>query len=206
MNKRTNKWILAAALALCSFGNAMAEQPESDWKSEIGFSYGFMSDFSWLGPYTDRGDAFKDVDFKNKTFIGPLSVEYFHRVKPNLSLGAIFGVGMKKEDVYLIGERGGKNGESTNYYLTLMPSLKYEWMQKKHFNLYSKIALGASFGMENFKYDDASYRAHSSHSFYVNFQASPLGIESTGEKTRFFAELGVGEQGLALVGVRFRLK
>lgn len=203
---RTSKWILAVALAFCGFGNAMADQPESDWKSEIGFSYGFMSNFSWLGPYTDRGDAFKDVDFKNQLFIGPISVEYFHRVKPNISLGAIFGVGMKKEDVYLIGERGGKNGESTNYYLTLMPAMKYEWMEKKHFYLYSKVAVGASFGMEKFTYDDSRYREHSSHSFYFNFQASLLGIETKGEKTRFFAELGLGEQGLALVGVKFRLK
>lgn len=206
MNRKTGKWMLAAVLAILSFGNVWAEQPASEYKNEIGITYGFMSNFCWLGPYTDRGDAFKDIDFDNKTFIGPLSVEYFHRVKPTVAVGAIFDVGMKKEDVYLIGKEGGKNGECTNNYLTLMPAVKFEWMQKKHFNLYSKIAAGASFGMENYKYDDSKLREHSSHSFYFNFQASLLGIESKGEKTRFFAEFGLGEQGLALVGVRFRLK
>lgn len=204
MNKKTRKWILAVILATFCFGNAWAEQPASDYKNEIGISYGFLSNFNWLGPYSNRGDAFKDIDFDNKTFIGPVSLEYFHHVKSNLAVGAVFAVGMKKEDVFLIGKEGGKSGENTNNYLTLMPAVKYEWMQKKHFNLYSKIAAGASFGMEKYKYDDAKLREHSSHSFYFNFQASLLGIESCGERIRAFAEAGIGEQGLAFIGVRYR--
>ena len=206
MRKNTRKWMLAAALAICCTASVRAEQPESDYRSELGITYGFLPNFSWLGPYTDRGDAFKNVDFDNQTFIGPLSVEYFRYVKPNLAIGAVFGVGMKKEDVFLIGKEGGKNGTSNSKYLTLMPALKYKWMQKKHFNLYSKVAVGASFGMEKFTYDDSHLREHSSHTFYVDFQASLLGIESKGEKTRAFLELGLGEQGLAVVGVRFKLK
>ena len=206
MNKKTGKWMLAAALAICSLGSAQAQQADSDYKNEIGISYGFMSNFSWLGPYTDRGDAFKDVDFDNKTFIGPLAVEYFHRVKPTVAIGGIFSAGMKKEDVYLIGKEAGKNGKSTNNYLTLMPAVKFEWMQKKHFNLYTKLAAGASFGMEKFTYDDSRYREHSSHTFYFNFQASLLGIETKGEKTRAFLELGMGAPGMAPAGARFRLK
>jgi len=198
--------MLAVALSVCGFGNAQAEQPVSDYKNVIGISYGFMSNFNWFSPYTDRGDAFESVDFDNKSFIGPVAVEYFHRVKPNMSVGAIFTVGMKTEDVCFLGKEKGKDGDCTSSYLTLMPAVKYEWMHNKLFTLYSKIAVGASFGMENYKYDDSKLREHSRHSYYINFQASPLGIESNGEKTRFFAELGLGEQGMALVGMRFRLK
>ncbi len=204
MTMKAKKWLLGTILAIIGSGNVLAQQTDSDYHNEIGISYGFLSNFSWLGPYTNRSDAFKEIDFDNKSFIGPLSLEYFHRIKPNMAVGAVFAVGMKKEDVYLNGKENGKSGDNTNNYLTLMPAMKYEWLQKKHFTLYSKIAAGVSFDMENYKYDDSKLREHSSHSFYINFQASLLGIESSGTRIRAFAELGLGEQGLALIGMRYR--
>jgi hypothetical protein len=39
---------------------------------------------------------------------------------------------------------------------------------------------------------------------FFNFQVSALGIEAGTENVRGFAELGIGEQGIALAGVRIR--
>jgi len=45
---------------------------------------------------------------------------------------------------------------------------------------------------------------HSNNEIRFNFQASLIGVEVGSQKLRGFAEFGVGEQGIAQAGVRYK--
>lgn len=57
---------------------------------------------------------------------------------------------------------------------------------------------------EKYDSDDASYEDDSNSEVHVNWQISLLGIEAGGSTIRGFLELGTGEQGIALIGVRYK--
>mgnify|MGYP006936001231 FL=1 len=83
-----------------------------------------------------------------------------------------------------------------------MPSIKWYWVNKNHFGLYCKAAVGpilVSCTAENYEYNTSN----SESGIYPMFQVSPIGVEFGG-KFRGFAELGLGDQGLVLGGVRYK--
>ena len=116
-------------------------------------------------------------------------------------VGGILAYGENKQDVYLLGD---KDGVSKNTYLTLMPAVKFDWLRKKHFGMYSKLAVGAT--LRNEKYDsvETSNKNDSDSEVHVNWQASLLGMEAGGPTIRGVLELGTGEQGIILVGMRYK--
>ena len=95
-----------------------------------------------------------------------------------------------------------KIGESKNTYYTLMPAVKFDWLRKKHFGMYSKAAVGATLRNEKYNSDVSSSRDYNDSEVHVNWQASFLGIEVGSPTLRGFVELGTGEQGIILAGVR----
>ena len=89
--------------------------------------------------------------------------------------------------------------------------MKFDWVRKKNFGIYSKIGLGATYMYEKeVQKNDGSGQdiddkvVHSKGKWMANFQASLLGIEAGTEKIRGFAELGAGEQGIILAGLRYK--
>ena len=89
-----------------------------------------------------------------------------------------------------------------------MPSVKFNWLRKNKWGLYSKVALGATlahYSEQNF--DDSGRRVDdkgSSNDVFFNFHASLIGVEAGGRNVRGFAELAIGEQGILLGGVRYK--
>jgi len=78
----------------------------------------------------------------------------------------------------------------------LMPGLDYRYYQRNKFKLYGNIMVGVAF--TNYKFDNDS----DSDANFI-FQINPLGV-SFGDRTAFFAELGLGIS-LANAGVKFKL-
>jgi hypothetical protein len=103
--------------------------------------------------------------------------------------------------MYLVGK---KDGKATNTYYTLMPAVKFNWLRKKHFGMYSKLGFGATLRSESVDSDDPTEKDYSNSAVHVNWQVSALGIEAGSPKVRGFVEFGVGEQGMAQVGVRYK--
>jgi hypothetical protein len=85
-----------------------------------------------------------------------------------------------------------------------MPSVKFNWLRKDHFGMYSKLAAGVS--LCNFKSENENKNSESETENQVkfNWQASLIGIEAGGSRLRAFAELGFGEQGIGLLGIRYK--
>ena len=186
---------IAALMATMSV-NAQSE----DYKHDIAISYGWLSNSDILDIYENIGGAIVGERTDNDKFFGPLSVEYFYHVKPWLGVGAIAAYGSMKQDYYLGSKSDGKDGEIKNNYFTLMPAVKFDWLRKSHFGLYSKLGFGATLRTE--KMDNTTGNDNNDSEFHVNWQVSVLGFEFGGQQVRGFVELGTGEQGIFSAGVR----
>ena len=118
------------------------------------------------------------------TIPGTFGIEYFRTLGDLLSVGAI-------GSLYLFyGHDEGK--EDFNYAdYSLMAAVKLHWYKREWFRTYSKFGFGLSY----LGWDEKS-PAH------FGFQASLLGVE-VGKSIRGFVEAGFGNQGVALLGLRY---
>ena len=89
-----------------------------------------------------------------------------------------------------------------------MPSVKFNWLRKKHWGLYSKVAIGVTYAhIVNKDYDELGKNVEDKmtvNDILFNFQATAIGVEAGSSHVRGFTELGLGEQGIALAGVRYK--
>ena len=195
------KIFLMAAVAMMAATSVNAQSDE--FKQEIAVTYGLWSNSDIIDAFETIGTAMMGVQTDNDSFFGPISVEYFYHVNPWLGVGGIAAYGQMKQDYYFGSKKDGKDGEIKNNYITLMPAVKFDWLRKSHFGMYSKIALGATLRTE--KMDDTSDGNDESDSeMHVNWQVSFLGMDFGGEQMRGFLELGTGEQGIFVAGIRYK--
>lgn len=82
-------------------------------------------------------------------------------------------------------------GSGINYNtITLMPKLKFNWNNGSSFRFYSLLAVGPAFIFNSKKFKTTTL-----------FQGSLLGFEF-GKDTSFFFELGIGQAGMLVFGVK----
>lgn len=195
------KIMMMVAVALMTAMSVNAQGGYEDTKHEIGISYGAMSNTTWMSIGDAMGTilTFGAVKYSDGNFTGPIAVEYFYHLNPVVGVGAIGAYAKETKDILVANEN---YGEAKNSYVTVMPAAKFNWLRKKYFGLYSKVAAGLTFASlkENYTKSGAENQSESKVGF--NFQASALGIEAGSENIRAFAELGVGEQGVILAGIR----
>ena len=195
------KIIIMIAAAMMTVLNVSAQNGYDDTKHEVAISAGALSNSQIIDMFEEIGGALVGARFENEKFTGPISAEYFYHVKNWLGVGGIFVYGKCKQDVYLA---GSMSGVSKNSYMTLMPAAKFDWLRKKHFGMYSKLAVGATLRNEKVEYNDAQKNDYTDSEIHVNWQASFIGIEAGSPTLRGFLELGTGEQGISLIGVRYK--
>ena len=194
------KTLLLVAVAMMTAMSANAQNNGYETKHEVAVSIGLYSNSQIIDVFEEIGGAMFGAKLENERFIGPLSAEYFYHAKPWLGVGGILVYGHNKQDAM---SGSDKIGESKNSYLTLMPAVKFDWLRKKHFGMYSKVAIGATLRSEKYDSDNDS-RDYDDSAVHVNWQASFIGIEAGGEAIRGFFELGTGEQGIFQAGVRYK--
>lgn len=176
------KKIFAIAALLVATLTASAQN--DDLKNEVGLYYGFGSATNIVSAL---GTAFNFDSKDQKGFWGPVGVDYFYHTPPVVAVGGM---------VSLAGCTYSENGNLKSTYITVMPALKFNWLHKEHFGMYSMLAAGATF-------HHASLGSESENK--VNFMAhvSALGMEFGGP-FRGFVELGFGERGMLTAGVRYK--
>ena len=64
--------------------------------------------------------------------------------------------------------------------------------------------VGATLRSEKYDSNNNSSNSYDDSTIHVNWQASLLGIEAGSPTIRGFAELGFGEQGIILAGLRYK--
>ncbi len=194
------KMMLLLACALMGSVNMLA-QDGYDTKHEISVSYGagaislITTSFgAGLGGAL-VGETTEESDF------GPLAIEYFYHVSEKVGIGGVFVYSSATDEFH---QSGSKVSEMNDKFFTLMPSVKFNWLRKNHFGMYSKIAAGGTYDSAEYTRDGASESNKTTSEFHFNFQLSLLGAEFGSGQFRGFAELGVGEQGFALAGLRYK--
>ena len=198
--------ILAVALMM---GATAAFAQTDEPKNEFSVAWGGISNSQVLNTFADvLSAAFESIVNKGTKWdeaadFGTISAEYFHHVSPLVSLGAIGVYNMHNRDLEKDGKIIGSNNRS---FITLLPAIKFSWLRKDSWGLYSKLGAGASLLLSKEKADrtDTSEAFDNTKSGVMfNFQVSALGVEF-GRSLRGFVEAGFGEQGVFLLGLRYR--
>ena len=189
--------VVAATMAM------VCASAQSDFKRhEVSLGWGTLANSEWIGVLDDIAASIAGATTKNDSPTGTISAEYYYHPAAWIGVGTILGWSHTSKDIW---ESDAKIGKGNYSYYTVMPAVKFDWLRKNHFGMYSKLAAGAT--MRHAKEDftgGASYDNFDGNMFFFNFQASLIGIEAGGHNVRAFTELGVGEQGFLLAGVRFR--
>ena len=194
--------LIATVLMLAAVG-ASAQNVYENTKHEVAVGYGMLSNSQWLDLFAEVAVMDAGTTFSNENFVGSYSVEYLYRAEKWLGLGCIFSFGQSTMD-YSSQVSGPKEGSITNRYFSLMPAMKLDWLRTNHFGMYTKLAVGYTYRTIAVDYEDATKEDVNDNMGHLNWQASLLGIEAGGQKFRGFIEAGIGEQGVAIVGLRYK--
>ena len=214
---KTLKSMMIAAIILC--GTSMNAQAQNNdyyqTKDEVGITIGGPSNSQIINVFSEMfgimgsalvtsvatgGQYTGYTTYENEKNIPAISAEYFHHLNKTGTFQKNEGSGdatVKSKE---------KVGSAKKYFITVMPAVKFDWLRQKNYGLYSKLAFGLTYMYEQEKQDNQNgeKELHSDSKVMGNFQASLLGIEAGSEKFRGFAELGVGEQGIFVVGCRYK--
>ncbi len=151
---------------------------------------------------------FPEVWLQNRSYFGnvyttcPIALGYRFRVLKWLWVGG---------DVSYCGFFGSfkdnytdqKVGDYRDHFISIMPAVRFSYLNREHFTLYSGIAGGVALEYSK-SYPD--YKAHNNH---IAFQLTLLGLSAGSQRWFGFAELGCGYKGgyvNAGVGFRFNAK
>ena len=205
-NMKRNFFLMAVlAISASMFIPVQAQETEEEMRQEISISYGAVPNSIWIDALTDIVPAIFGHKYENTSYVGPIGLEYYYHTSKLVGVGAIAVFATNGEDEYYKEELCSHRNRS---YYTLMPAVKFNWLRKAKWGMYSKVGLGAT--LSHFKDEDKGKTATpqgevgSTNEVIFNFQASLLGVEVGGQQVRGFAELGIGEQGIILGGVRYK--
>ena len=196
------KILLLAVAAMMATVNANAW--DDNIKQEVGISYGVWSNSDIINAYETIGTNIVGASTGDEHFVGPIGLEYFYHLNSWFSVGGIGVYGQMHQDLFLTGKKNGKDGEIKNLYLTLIPAMKFDWVRKSHFGVYSKLGIGATLRNEKVDYDASDKDDYNDTEVHVNWQVSLLGLEAGGNRLRGFLEIGTGEQGIFDIGLRYK--
>ena len=171
------KLLMAAAVVAM----AVPAAAQGSRRSEVSVSYGVAPVTDWIDSYSDMlTGLFTNANTDLKGW-GAVTVGYSFRLIGSLRLGAQVVYSSNTQEVR------GAGSEIRNRYWSLLPNVKWNWMNLKVVSFYSRLGAGATF----------------SKSTQFAFQVSPVGVE-VGGRVAAYAEAGIGTSGCLLVGVRYR--
>ena len=171
---------------------------QDELKHEVGVFYGVGSASNLFSIITSSISA---AAGDQSSFWGPIGAEYYYHVTPVIGVGAVAAyAGCKAED------KKSHKDDLSETFLTFMPSVKFNWLRKKHFGMYSGLSAGVMFvsvsANDNAKASDPDAKDETATVFM--FQATALGIEFGSEAFRGFVEAGLGEKGEFCAGLRYK--
>ena len=157
------------------------------------------------------GAATGYYSYGDESYIPTISAEYLYHVSKGVALGGSFIFNGMSRDMYASWKNNvtgnserTKTGKARRRNISIMPMAKFDWLRKKCVGLYSKLGLGATFMHESQKDDAPGGTDYSKTKVVANFHVSLLGVEAGSEHVRAYAELGMGEQGILLAGLKYK--
>jgi hypothetical protein len=144
-------------------------------------------------------------------YVPTISAEYYYHVSKVVAIGGMVTFNSAKRDMFCAWTNnvdGTRHEEKTGTRklnnLSVIPTVKIDWLRKRNFGLYSKAGLGVTMMHETQKDDQEGGLDYKDNMLYVNFHASLIGAEFGSESFRGFTEVGMGEQGIFVAGLRYK--
>lgn len=223
MRRKIFSFLAAAALVTTASAQSSSYY---DTRHEVGITIGSGATteiFSGLADFTEiivstlvtttatGGFYTGNVSYGDESYIPNLSAEYYYHVSKLVGLGGFVAFNGMDRDMYANWTNNStgattkeKIGKASRRNLSIVPTAKFDWLRKKNFGLYSKLGLGVSFMHESQDADDKSSKDYSDTDAVFNFQLSLVGMEFGAPRFRGFVELGMGEQGILLAGLKYK--
>lgn len=220
------KLIIIIAVILTAMNGYAQESKYYNTKHEVGIAIGAGTTteiFSGLADFTSitissvvstaitGGLGTGSYSYGDEHYIPALSAEYFYHVTKGVALGGIIAFNGMDRDMYMEWRDNVKNdlhkdktGKARRRNISIIPAAKFDWLRKKYFGMYSKLGVGISFMYESQKDDRSGGTDYSKTTVIPNIQASLLGLETGTQNIRGFIELGFGEQGILLGGLKYK--
>lgn len=168
-----------------------------DEKNEIGVFYGVGSASNIFSAISG---AFAAAAGDQSSWWGPIGAEYYYHLTPGVAVGGVAVYASCKAE-----DEKTKQKDLSETFITVMPSVKFNWLRKKNFGMYSALSAGVMFASVSVegaaKTADPNAKDETITSFM--FQATALGIEFGGN-LRGFVEAGLGEKGTLCAGLRYK--
>jgi len=185
-------------MAVAAVMATMGVSAQDELKHEVGVFYGVGSASDVISVYTS---SFAAAAGDQSSWFGPIGLEYYYHLTPVVGLGAVAEYTKCKA----IDEKANVEGLNETF-ITFMPSVKFNWLRKNHFGMYSGLSAGVmicSMSVDNIvKASDPDAIDETLTSFM--FQVTALGTEFGGSAFRGFVEVGVGEKGVLCAGLRYK--
>ena len=156
-------------------------------RNEVSLSYGQYSIPGLVNTFgAALGSAFQPEAGIKASIYGVVTAGYSHWFTQGFSLGC-------ETSCELVGLQ-----DHRSIYASLMPSVKGRWFYRPHFALYAKASAGVLF-----QHTSAGENSLASSGVSFAAQLTPLACEFGGQKLKGFVELGMGMEGLVLLGIRY---
>ena len=221
-------FVLAVAAIMATMSVNAQGYSYYDTKHEVGISIGYPTTsqiFSAIADFTSlvleatmtsvvTGGAYTGYEYGDKSFSPSFSGEYYYHFSKVVGVGGILAYSNLHRDIFFNWKNNTNNtsgkekyGNANHHNISIIPTFKFDWLRTKNFGMYSKAGVGATIMIERQKIDGASSDENSknnSTSIIPNFHLSLLGLEGGSTTVRGFVELGVGEQGFGVAGLRYK--
>ena len=140
-----------------------------------------------------------DPDYKlgPKYATGSITASYYYRFKSWFWLGTNLSYTGFTQNYYDSFTRV-RLGTNTNHVITVLPTVRFSYLNKQYVTLYSEIAFGLTYNYQR------QYNQTVKSQFLPAWQTTLIGV-SAGKNLYGFAELGSGLRGIAIVGIGYRL-
>jgi hypothetical protein len=224
------KYFVVALVAMMAVTASAQKREYYNTKHEIGVTIGagaVTEIFSGLADFANVaveaavssvatfGLVSSNYTYGDESYLPNITAEYYYHVSPGIAVGGFVGFnGMNRDMIYQWRDNVSgttheeKAGTAKRLNISVIPAVKFDWLRTKYFGMYSKLGVGVSFMYESQEGDtngDKVKKADYSDTTVIpNLQASFVGMEFGSENFRGFAELGIGEQGILLGGLKYK--
>lgn len=186
-------FLMVVATIMVTMNTNAQDEP----KNEIGVFYGVESASNIISVLTS---SFAAAAGDQGSWWGPIGAEYYYHISPVVAVGGVAVYASCKAE-----DEKTNTEDLSETFITLMPSMKFNWLRKKSFGMYSALSAGVMFA--SMSVNDAAKKADPDAKdetiTHFMFQATALGIEFGGN-LRGFVEAGLGEKGTLCAGLRYR--
>lgn len=147
-------------------------------------------------PYSNTFEGVHSYYEGSLRMTGAIVATYTYRPRRWLEVGFTLSYAGFYRNLYYSSD-GSTAQLERDHFFTLMPLVRFSWLNRRSVRIYSEFQLGWQLGFEKWYFSE-----YSSYN-YLAAQFTPFGI-SVGRRFFGYAELGIGMRGLFSAGVGYR--